>query len=70
VGLNVENTRAAVRELEAKAYPFIPNPKPLEDDETKKARPFRDCEFAFIHPKKMTGVLVELIDYQWDELEK
>ena len=33
------------------------------------ARPFRDCEFAFIHPKKMNGVLLELIDYKWEELK-
>jgi len=26
------------------------------------ARPFRDCEFAFVHPKMMNGVLLELID--------
>jgi methylmalonyl-CoA/ethylmalonyl-CoA epimerase len=32
-------------------------------------RPFRDCEFAFVHPKKMNGVLLELIDYKWRELE-
>jgi methylmalonyl-CoA/ethylmalonyl-CoA epimerase len=32
------------------------------------ARPFRDCEFAFVHPKKMNGVLLELIDYKWEEL--
>jgi len=69
IGLNVENTRAAVKDLEKKGYPFIPNPEPLADDETGKARPFRDCEFAFIHPKKTNGVLLELIDYAWKELE-
>ncbi|MHC4599683.1 MAG: VOC family protein [Planctomycetota bacterium] len=69
IGLNVENTREAIKELEAREYPFIPNPEPLADDDTKKARPFRDCEFAFIHPKKMSGVLLELIDYKWKELE-
>jgi hypothetical protein len=26
------------------------------------ARQFRDCEFAFVHPKKVNGVLLELID--------
>jgi len=69
LGFNVENTREAIAELEAKEYPFIPNPEPLADDETKKARHFRDCEFAFIHPKKVNGVLLELIDYKWKELE-
>ena len=58
VSFNVDDTRAAISELEAKDYPFIGGP-----------RPFRDCEFAFVHPKKMNGVLLELIDYEWKELE-
>ncbi len=70
LGLNVENTREAIEKLEAKDYPFIPNPEPVDDDRTGKARPFRDCEFAFIHPKKTNGVLLELIDYKWKELER
>ncbi len=40
-----------MEELQQKAYPFIGG-----------ARPFRDGEFAFVHPKKMNNVLVELID--------
>ena len=36
-------------ELKEKEYPFIGG-----------ARPFRDCEFAFVHPKKMNGVLLEV----------
>lgn len=63
ISLNVENTREAISELEPKGYPIIPDPS------GKKARPFRDCEFAFIHPKKMNGVLLELIDYKWKENE-
>ncbi|MCF8077500.1 MAG: VOC family protein [Desulfotignum sp.] len=51
VSLNVANTREAMAGLEEKDYPFIGG-----------ARPFRDGEFAFIHPKKMNGVLLELID--------
>jgi methylmalonyl-CoA/ethylmalonyl-CoA epimerase len=54
----VDNTRDAMAELKGKDYPFIGG-----------ARPFRDCEFAFIHPKKMNGVLLELIDYKWKEFE-
>jgi len=69
IGFNVENARDAVAELEAQEYPFIKNPHPLADDATEKVRPFRDCEYAFIHPKKTNGVLVELIDYKWKELE-
>jgi methylmalonyl-CoA/ethylmalonyl-CoA epimerase len=57
VSLNVDNTRSAMDELKAKGYPFIGG-----------ARPFRDCEFAFVHPKAVNGVLLELIDYKWNEL--
>ncbi len=63
ISLNVDNTREAISELEDKGYPIIP------DQKGEKARPFRDCEFAFIHPKKMNGVLLELIDYKWRELK-
>ena len=58
ISLNVDNTREAMAELKTKDYPFIGG-----------ARPFRDCEFAFIHPKKMNSVLLELIDYKWKEFE-
>jgi methylmalonyl-CoA/ethylmalonyl-CoA epimerase len=51
ISFNVDNTRAAIAELAAKGYPTIGG-----------ARPFRNGEFAFIHPKKMTGVLLEVID--------
>ena len=67
ISFNVENTREAVRELESEDYPFIPNPAPLPGELTGKARSFRESEFAFLHPKKMNGVLVELIDYTWKE---
>jgi methylmalonyl-CoA/ethylmalonyl-CoA epimerase len=59
ISLNVDNTRNAMEELKGKGYPFIGG-----------ARPFRDCEFAFIHPKKVNGVLLELIDYPWNEFKK
>jgi methylmalonyl-CoA/ethylmalonyl-CoA epimerase len=52
----VDNTRKAVDEFEAKGYPFI------QDSRGEVVRPFRDCEFAFIHPAKLNGVLTELID--------
>lgn len=63
ISFNVDNTREAIKELEGQGYPFIP------DGKGETARPFRDCEFAFIHPKKLNGVLTELIDYKWDESE-
>jgi len=59
ISLNVDNTRKAMEELKGKGYPFIGG-----------ARPFRDSEFAFIHPKKVNGVLLELIDYPWSEFKK
>lgn len=59
ISLNVDNTRKAMDELREKGYPLIGG-----------ARSFRDCEYAFIHPKKMNGVLLEIIDYKWKEFEK
>jgi methylmalonyl-CoA/ethylmalonyl-CoA epimerase len=59
LSFNVDNTRESVATLKEKGYPFIGD-----------ARPFRDCEYAFIHPKKVNGVLLELIDYKWDEFKK
>ena len=56
ISLNVDNTREAMDELKQGGYPIIGG-----------ARQFRDCEFAFVHPKKMNGVLLEVIDYKWDE---
>lgn len=58
ISFNVDNTRECMEELKKADYPFIGG-----------ARPFRDCEFAFIHPKKVNGVLLELIDYKWDEFK-
>ena len=51
VSLNVDSTRQAVDELTAQAYPIIGG-----------LRPFRDGQFAFVHPTKMNGVLLEVID--------
>jgi methylmalonyl-CoA/ethylmalonyl-CoA epimerase len=59
ISLNVDNTRKAMEELKEKGYPFIGG-----------ARPFRDCQYAFLHPRKMNGVLLEVIDYNWKEFEK
>jgi len=59
ISFNVDKTRDAMDELKGKGYPFIGG-----------ARKFRNCEFAFMPPGKLNGVLLELIDYKWDELEK
>jgi methylmalonyl-CoA/ethylmalonyl-CoA epimerase len=64
ISFNVDNTREAIEELKPKGYPFIP------DKRGEVARPFRDCEFAFIAPKKVNGVLLELIDDKWEGLKK
>ena len=60
ISFNVDNTREAIEELQKKDYPFIP------DSRGEIVRPFRDCEFTFIHPNKLNGVLTELIDYKWE----
>ncbi|HMA88377.1 MAG TPA: VOC family protein [Burkholderiales bacterium] len=57
VSLNVDDTRAALGELKGKGYSLIGGP-----------RKFRDCEFGFVHPKAVNGVLLEVIDYKWHEL--
>lgn len=57
ISFNVDNTKQAVEEIKAMGYPLIGG-----------LRQFRDCEFAFVHPKKMNGVLLEVIDYKWREL--
>jgi methylmalonyl-CoA/ethylmalonyl-CoA epimerase len=51
VSFNVDDTRQAMSELSAKGFPFIGG-----------ARPFRDSEYAFIHPRAVNGVLVEIMD--------
>lgn len=56
LSLNVDKTADAIDELSKKDYPFIGG-----------ARKFRDCEFAFIHPKAVNGVLLELIDFEREE---
>ena len=56
VSLSVDNTRKAVKELQEKGYPFIPYSR------GGFVRPFRKGEFAFLYPKKLNGVLMELID--------
>jgi methylmalonyl-CoA/ethylmalonyl-CoA epimerase len=54
ISFNVDNTAEAVDELK-EDYPFIPAPN------GEVLRPFRNGSFAFVHPKKMNGVLTELI---------
>ncbi len=63
ISFNMDNTREAVKELQEKGYPFIPAAN------GEIPRSFRDCEFAFVHPKKLNGVLTEIIDYKWEELK-
>jgi len=58
VSLNVDNTRESVEELKQNGYPFVGD-----------LRPFKGCEFAFVHPKKTNGVLLELIDFKGTEFD-
>ena len=51
ISFNVDNTREAVDELSEKGYRFI-----------EGVRKFRDCEFAFVHPKAANRVMLEYID--------
>lgn len=51
LSFNVDSTREAMDELQEKGYKFIGG-----------ARKFRECEFAFVHPKGASGVLLEYID--------
>ena len=51
VSFNVDNAGAARDELQKVGYPFVGG-----------MRPFRNGEFAFVHPRRMNGVLLELID--------
>lgn len=53
LSFNVDKTRDTIDELSKQGYPFIGG-----------ARPFRNCEFAFVHPKATNGVLLEYIDDQ------
>jgi methylmalonyl-CoA/ethylmalonyl-CoA epimerase len=55
ISFNVDSTREAMAELKEKGYPLIGG-----------ARTFRQCEFAFVHPKKLNNVLLEVIDFKWD----
>ena len=50
-GFAAESKAQLEEELEGKGYPFIGG-----------LRPFRDCQFTFVHPKAVNGVLLELID--------
>jgi len=59
IGFNVDSTAESIDELKGKDYPIIGG-----------LRPFRDCQFAFVHPKALNGVLTEIIDYKWTELDE
>jgi len=59
IGFNVDKTADSIDELKGKGYPIIGG-----------LRPFRDCQFAFVHPKALNGVLTEIIDYKWTELDE
>jgi methylmalonyl-CoA/ethylmalonyl-CoA epimerase len=51
ISFNVDKTAAAIDEVKGKGYPVIGG-----------LRDFRECQFAFVHPKATNGVLLEYID--------
>ncbi|MFP4258306.1 MAG: VOC family protein [Desulfovermiculus sp.] len=55
ISFHVDDTRESVRELTAREYPVL-----------GQVRTFKDSGYAFIHPRKMNNVLVEIIDGQWE----
>ncbi len=57
LSLGVESTAAAVEELSTAGLPLVPAP-----DTGEVLRPFRGGHFAFVHPRAVNGVLLELID--------
>lgn len=62
MGLNVDNAREAIEELDAQGYRII------EDPTHGKVLPsILGCDYGFVHPKSVNGVLLELIDYKWTD---
>lgn len=51
LSFNVDSTADAINEVKEKGYPIIGD-----------LRNFRNCQFAFVHPKATNGVLLEYID--------
>jgi methylmalonyl-CoA/ethylmalonyl-CoA epimerase len=61
MGLNVPSTADALAELEAAGFPIISDP------EHGKVLPSPlGCDYGFVHPKGLNGVLLEVIDYKWE----
>jgi methylmalonyl-CoA/ethylmalonyl-CoA epimerase len=61
MGLNVPNTAEALGELEQAGYPLISDPV----HGTVLPSPL-NCDYGFVHPKGLNGVLLEVIDYKWE----
>lgn len=60
IGLNVDSVRDAVAELKNEGYPLIEVPEYGEVLPSPLG-----CEYGFVHPRALNGVLLELIDYDW-----
>ena len=56
ISFNVDHIRMAAAALQSQGYPLIP------DHQGDVIRAFRECEFTMVHPRKLNGVLTELID--------
>jgi len=64
IGLNVDSARGSLQELKEAGYPLIADP---EHGEVLPSA--LDCEYGFVHPRALNGVLLEIIDYDWSAQE-
>ena len=60
MGLNVPSAAVALEELEQAGYPIIVDPV-----HGKVLPSSLGCDYGFVHPKGLNGVLLEVIDYKW-----
>lgn len=61
VSFHVKDTAHAIEELESRGYPVVAAPG------GDKVRSFRSGGFSFLHPRRMNGVLLEVIDCDWEK---
>lgn len=62
IGLNVDSTREALCQLKDSGYRLITDP--IYGEVLPSAL---NCEYGFVHPQELNGVLLEIIDYKWEE---
>ncbi|NLT35994.1 MAG: methylmalonyl-CoA epimerase [Gaiellales bacterium] len=62
MGLNVDSARQSLDELKSAGYRLISDPTYGEVLPSAL-----NCEYGFVHPRALNGVLLEIIDYKWEE---